>query len=1568
MSHSGSQLPGGWEYVTAGSARLSERTLSGKAVPGETDGRLRELNRDLAGLKCGFRICIKRGSAQIVHGMQMRRKHLQQAILAGFIGVSPVSAVYAADAPALILDHLTPSEGMPQGTVMSTLQDSQGFIWLATEDGLVRYDGHELVRYAYARNVANGLPGNFIYQIVEDGHQNLWLAVKDAGVARWNRVTDSFTVFRHDPANGQSLGSDATRAVLVDKSGHVWVGTSGAGLDVIDQRTGVVEHMRHDPANPATLGDDQVLTLHFDRNGTLWVGTASGLDQWRPTDHSFVHFRAEPGKPGSLTGARVSQVFTDESQHTWVGTLDGGLDMLDATGRVVTAYRHDPAIGSSLSSDEVRAVLQDRTGRLWIGTRDGLDLFDAATGGFRHYRHEENDSGSLRDSYIMSLYQDAADLLWIGTRQGGVSRWNPHSWELGGHRPAWLVGKLVTSFADAHAGRVWIGSLGGGLVRFDDRSGEAEDIDKVTGKANVLGDRRVMSLLADHNDNLWIGMMTTGIKRLAKNGELVSITARPGDPRGLSAAGIMTMYEAQNGNVWIGTFGGGVNVYEAATGVVRQLPHAADAAGATSSDTITAIAEDDRGYIWLGTGGGGLDIARPDGTVFKIFKNDPNVPTSLPSNTIYGITVDKKHQIWIATDKGGIARILGSPERPDEIKFDVKSREDGLSSDTIYAVIPEDSGKLWMSGNAGLLRLDPADGRIKSFHREQGLQGEEFDFNASLKLPDGRLCFGGPGGFNLFDPAMLQDNGHAPRMALTRIEVLGVPFHSTTPFWLLNRVALDYNASIVSFDFAALDFTSPKRNRLAYRIAGLSDRWIDLGTQHRITLTNPDSGDHLLEVRAANADSMWSDPLTLVVHREPPPWRSNIAYVFYGLIVLLLIGSRLRVTRARLARIVRAKESLESQVAVRTRELIESNRQLEDASQAKSNFLARVSHELRTPMNGVVGSTELLARTAQSPKQRRLTDTIQSSAAVLLQIVNDLLDLSKMQAGKIQLESLPLDLEQILEESAMLFAAVAEAKGIELIVCPPEESIPLSGDPLRIRQILMNLIGNAVKFTAKGEVAVKADIHADGSETAVLKMTVTDTGIGMDPGTIGKVFEPFTQADESTTRRFGGSGLGLAICREIAERMGGKIEAESRPNIGSVFSVTLPLRCSQIVSNAGQSSSPGVQIRILSRRRSLREALTRQATSIGYKVAAEEGADHQSAARTPATVVDLGTHESYVLKQTTADAASRTPLVIVATSAELDRLREKCDPGAVWFVPKPVQRACLKEALTAALSGAQPKPADSKGLAQYEPVHGHVLIVEDEPVNAQVAQAYVDELGCSSTWVTSGSEAVARCMGEQFDLVLMDLSMPGMDGHATTRLIRQHEAGQRRLPIIALTAHDGARYRAECLASGMDDLLCKPYTLAQCAELLRAWIKKPAGSKRRPGLNPPLAADSAVNTPLSIVDAQSVAGLRNLRGAGNEDLYSRLVRIFHDSSRDAITQLELTLTRADYTAAGAICHKLAAAAANVGALIFAREVRRLEQACAYNDQNAARQITTQLQAALPALYQELSSNQQQVCA
>src|SRR6185437_799880 len=500
-------------------------------------------------------------------------------------------------------------------------------------------------------------------------------------------------------------------------------------------------------------------------------------------------------------------------------------------------------------------------------------------------------------------------------------------------------------------------------------------------------------------------------------------------------------------------------------------------------------------------------------------------------------------------------------------------------------------------------------------------------------LRDGRLCFGGPGGFNIFDPARLTANATPPRLALTRVEILGVPAAGATPYWLRTRIPLSYRDNIVSLDFSVLDFTSPEHNRIAYRMAGLTDRWIDLGTQHRITLTNLPPGSHVLVVRGLSSDSVWSAPLEITLQRDPAPWASLWAYAAYVLAAIAFLGHRLRKQQLERRHQARERERLETEVAARTSELSESNRQLAEAARAKSDFLDRMSHELRTPMNGVVGMTELLARTPQSATQARLTQTIRSSAQVLLRIVNDLLDLSRAQAGKVALEALPIDLDRILDECASLFSATVQAKGIRLTVRPPardrqgSEGLTFIGDPFRIRQIVMNLVGNAVKFTEQGEVLVRADLEVSGAERAAVNIAVSDTGIGMDAATLEKIFQPFTQADESTSRRFGGSGLGLAICRELAQLMGGCITVESTPGAGSTFRVRLPLDLS------AAASAPAATAR--------------------------EPAGH------------------------TADAST----------------------GAI---------------------GA------------------HVLLVEDEPVNAAVAQGYLEALGCTSVWTKDGAEALAR--------------------------------------------------------------------------------------------------------------------------------------------------------------------------------------------------------------------------------
>jgi signal transduction histidine kinase/ligand-binding sensor domain-containing protein/CheY-like chemotaxis protein/HPt (histidine-containing phosphotransfer) domain-containing protein len=1385
--------------------------------------------------------------------------------LGGAVLLLAAAVAAAAPAPPLYLTNLTTADGLPEGTVRSVLQDSQGFMWFGTEDGLVRYDGQHLVRYGISSAGEHGLPGSFIRQIVEGPGHDLWIAIHNGGLARWNRARNDFTVYRHEPGDPNSLASDEVLSLAIDAQGRVWIGMTGAGLDVLDPRSGRIEHLRNDAANPERLASNQVTSLTFDRAGDLWVGTDRGLDELERGRHTFRHFRCVPGDPHTLSGSYITQVLEDRSGSIWVGTQNGGLDRLDHDGRLVQVFRHDAQAPGSLASNYVHALLEDREGDFWVGTDSGLDLLDRATGVAVHYRHERDDPHSLPDSLVESLYQDSAGLVWIGTSTGGVSRWDPRSAELGARRPDWLESRFVTAFADAPDDRVWIASIGGGLDEYDLDSGRRVDHGASTARLETLDHGRVMALREDGRGTLWIGTMFQGIAMLDRRGRLSWIPVKPGDPHSLSAAGIMTIFRAGNGQMWVGTHGGGADIVDPATGRVRQLL-GGSTRGSLSSDVVNAFAEDSRGDMWIGTDGGGLDLAAPDGTVMKVFRHDPHDPASLPSNTIYALAVDQHDRVWVGTSGGGLALATRTGPAPESVRFRTFSLGQGLTSDTINGVLIDASGDIWMSGNAGLVRLDPQDDVAKTYHVADGAMGEEFTTGAYFRLRDGRLCFGGPGGFNIFDASRLAESSEPPRLALTGVEILGAPAPGATPYWLRTRIPLSYRDNIASLDFSVLDFTSPGHNRIAYRMPGLTDRWIDLGAQHRITLTNLEPGDHVLEVRGANSDSVWSAPLKITLHRDAPPWASPWAYAVYGLLMLGLLAHRLRKQQLERRHQVRERERLEAEVAARTRELSESNRQLADAARAKSDFLDRMSHELRTPMNGVVGMTELLARTPQSATQARLTQTIRSSAQVLLRIVNDLLDLSRAQAGKIALEALPIDLDRILDECASLFTATTQAKGIRLNVQPPArrrgapEGRTLIGDPFRIRQIVMNLVGNAVKFTEQGEIAVQADIGITAADRASVHIKVSDTGIGMDAATLERIFQPFTQADESTSRRFGGSGLGLAICRELAELMGGRITVESTPGAGSTFHVFIPLE--------------------------LRAAQTTESAAI-------------------------------------IESAGNAP--------------------------------------SAAAGG----------------IGGHVLLVEDEPVNATVAQGYLEALGCTSVWTKDGAEALARSATERFDLILMDINMPAFDGYATASLIRERGGAARRVPIVALTAHTPSRIRERCEGAGIDDVLSKPYTLQDCERLLRRWIPRDrklrvaapsrAGSTadtaappERP-CNTEEARSIAPTEDLSKLDDATVVRLRGAGAAGRTDLYSRLIELFRAGSSTALGELQAALRSGDLTAARATCHKLKSSAANVGALAFSDDVRRLEQLCAAGNAAAAWSAFERLRSAHPALISELTA-------
>lgn len=812
-------------------------------------------------------------------------------LLSGLALVQPAVGSGAEQSPA-VFEHLTTADGLPQGTVLATLQDSQGFVWLGTEDGLVRYDGHRLVRYGYRRGASDGLPGHYVQAIVEDAHHDLWIGVADGGLARWNRTTDRFTVFRHEDGGADSLASDAVVALLIDNANRVWVGTRDSGLDILDPRTTLVEHLQHDPTRADSLIDNRIKSLTRGPGGIIWVGTDRGVDRLAPRSRSFVHCPAVSGEHDS--SPQVLSLYVAPSGTVWQGVPDGGLLRRDSSGVITKHFRHVANSTNSIANDNVRAILEDSDGRLWVGTEAGLDMLERTSGSFTHYRHRDGDPGSLMDSYIVSLYQDAHGLLWVGTNVGGVDRWNPRGWNFGSHRPEWLENRMVTAFADAGEGHVWVASLGGGLVRFDPRTGQHADIDRIVGRPNALGDSRVTSLELDAAGTLWIGTRTAGVRSLSPDGHLSTFGVSSEVQSGLSAPGIMSLFAARDGRVWIGTHGGGANVLDPSTGRVIQLPFESSDAGAVSSRNVTAFAQEPSGNMWIATDGGGLDLADSAGHVLRVFRHVDEDVTSLPGNSVYGVTVDSSSRIWAATDRG-LARVLGSSTRPEGIRFEIFGRSEGLAGDVVYGVVPDSSGRLWMSGNSGLTRYDPATGSFRTYHVQQGLQGEEFDLGAHQRLGGGRLAFGGPGGFNLFLPESIQDASTPPPVALMGVDVVGAPLHGPKPYWLLDQINVDASARIITFEFAALDFTSPAHNRLSYRLPQISDRWIDLGTNHDVTLADLGAGDHVLEVRAASADSAWGNsPFRITIHKKPPLWASPPAELAYLMLILAVVAAAWR--------------------------------------------------------------------------------------------------------------------------------------------------------------------------------------------------------------------------------------------------------------------------------------------------------------------------------------------------------------------------------------------------------------------------------------------------------------------------------------------------------------------------------------------------------------------------------------------------------------------------------------------------------------------------------------------------
>ncbi len=851
---------------------------------------------------------------------------------AGPLAAPPV----AADSRNIRFDRLSLEQGLSQADVHAVLQDRRGFMWFGTQDGLNRFDGYRFEVWRQDPNDRESLSHNWAYALLEDHAGNLWIGTLGGGLNRWHPESRSFSHFRSDPSNPTSLSSDRIRVLFEDSRQRFWIGTEGGGLNRFDPESGTFQRFLHNPAEPDSLGDNRVLGIHEDANGILWVGTdGGGLNRFDPESGAFSSYLRTADNPRGISARRVRAVLEEPAGVLWIGTYEEGLYRYHLESDRVERFANDVRDPSSLSSDRVRSIYRDPQGSIWIATDDGLNLWNPESQSFTRFVNSPGDPNSLSQNRVLSIYQDRGGVLWVGVQGGGLNKWNIRSGFFTTYRndpadPHSLSSNVITSLAEEPDGTIWVGTYQG-LNRRDPKTGRFTSLRHDPYKPGSLKDDRVMSLLVDSKQVLWAGTYEGGLHRYDRTtGRFEQFVHDPTDPHSISGNGITVIRESRDGYLWIGTLDG-LNRFDRRTGQFVSYQKDPGNPTSLSGNRVLVVYEDRDGGLWVGTDSDGLNRFDRFSGAFTHYRHDPRNQRSLSSDSIMSLHEDRSGVLWVGT-QNGLNRWDPAARAAFQGVFKRYTEADGLPNSAIWGILEDDSGNLWLSTNKGISRFDPRRETFKNFDASHGLQSNEFNSGAYFQGASGRMLFGGNQGFNSFLPERIQDNSYVPPLVLTGFLKFNKPVDLGRMVSDIDLIELDFTDRLVTFEFAALDFTAPEKNQYAYKLDGFDPDWIELGNLRRATYTNLSAGNFTLLVKGANNDGVWSEPTQLAqVVVIPPPWRSWWAYSLYA---LCLVGLMLIYTRAQASKLRREADysrKLEEEVRARTSELAERNRELQVA-------------------------------------------------------------------------------------------------------------------------------------------------------------------------------------------------------------------------------------------------------------------------------------------------------------------------------------------------------------------------------------------------------------------------------------------------------------------------------------------------------------------------------------------------------------------------------------------------------------------------------------------------------------